>query len=39
MGFTVMETFMDSLVVESSEGKGTVVRMTKEIKNLSDEER
>ena len=39
MGFTVMETFMDSLVVESVEGKGTVVRMSKHIKNISDKER
>ncbi|MEW8972644.1 MAG: anti-sigma F factor [Tissierellaceae bacterium] len=39
MGFTVMETFMDSLIVESIEGKGTVVKMTKRIKNLPDEER
>ena len=29
MGFTVMETFMDSLEVESSEGKGTKIVMTK----------
>lgn len=39
MGFTVMETFMDSLIVESVEGKGTVVRMSKRIKNISDKER
>lgn len=39
MGFTVMETFMDSLIVESIEGKGTVVKMTKRIKDLPDEER
>lgn len=39
MGFTVMETFMDSLIVESIEGKGTVVRMTKHIKDISDKER
>ena len=27
MGFTVMETFMDSMVVESEEGKGTIVTL------------
>lgn len=31
MGFTVMETFMDTLDVASSPGKGTVVTMTKRI--------
>ncbi|MDI3311249.1 MAG: anti-sigma F factor [Thermoanaerobacterium sp.] len=31
MGFTVMQTFMDELVVESEKGKGTKVRMTKYI--------
>lgn len=31
MGFTVMQTFMDELVVESEKGKGTRVRMTKYI--------
>ncbi|NLN15477.1 MAG: anti-sigma F factor [Tissierellia bacterium] len=39
MGFTVMETFMDSLVVESKKGEGTVVKMTKQIKKVSDKER
>lgn len=39
MGFTVMETFMDTLVVESIEKKGTTVKMTKTIKSLSDRER
>ena len=29
MGFCVMETFMDSLVVESTLGKGTKITMTK----------
>ena len=29
MGFTVMETFMDEVEVESAEGKGTTVTMTK----------
>ena len=31
MGFTVMETFMDSLVVQSETDKGTTVIMTKQI--------
>lgn len=31
MGFTVMETFMDSLEVESAHGKGTKIRMTKQL--------
>lgn len=31
MGFTVMQTFMDELQVESTPGKGTLVRMTKYI--------
>ncbi|MGB9779417.1 MAG: anti-sigma F factor [Caldanaerobacter sp.] len=31
MGFTVMQTFMDELEVESAPGKGTLVRMTKYI--------
>ncbi len=29
MGFTVMETFMDTLEVTSEEGKGTTVIMSK----------
>lgn len=29
MGFTVMETFMDKVEVESLPGEGTIVRMTK----------
>lgn len=35
MGFTVMETFMDSLNVESEKGKGTKVIMTKVFKSVS----
>lgn len=35
MGFTVMETFMDSLEVSSQLGKGTIVKMTKKFKSLS----
>ncbi len=31
MGFTVMETFMDSMSVESTPGQGTIVTLTKEI--------
>ncbi|MDE6025816.1 MAG: anti-sigma F factor [Lachnospiraceae bacterium] len=31
MGFSFMEAFMDKLVVESEDGKGTIVRMWKEI--------
>ncbi len=31
MGFTVMETFMDSVDVKSSLGMGTTVRMTKKL--------
>ena len=34
MGFTVMETFMDSLSVESEIGKGTKVIMKKEFKSV-----
>lgn len=33
MGFTVMETFMDSLEIESRVGQGTRIRMTKELKS------
>lgn len=32
MGFTVMETFMDRVEIESYPGKGTTVRMTKAFK-------
>ncbi|ASW43691.1 anti-sigma F factor [Clostridium isatidis] len=35
MGFTVMETFMDSLEVESKEGKGTKVVMKKKFNSVS----
>lgn len=31
MGFTVMETFMDKVLIESSPNKGTVVRMIKDL--------
>ena len=32
MGFTVMETFMDKVEIESLPGKGTIIHMTKTIK-------
>lgn len=32
MGFTVMETFMDEVYIESEEGKGTRIKMIKKIK-------
>ncbi len=35
MGFTIMETFMDSVVVVSKLNGGTKVKMTKEFKNNS----
>lgn len=38
MGFTVMETFMDSLIVESNKGEGTKIIMTKRFKSLSNKE-
>lgn len=34
MGFTVMETFMDSLNVESGEGKGTRVELKKKFNSV-----
>ncbi|HLR21887.1 MAG TPA: anti-sigma F factor [Tissierellaceae bacterium] len=39
MGFTVMETFMDDLKVESGKETGTVIKMMKKIKSLDVEER
>ena len=38
MGFTVMETFMDSLKITSIKGEGTTVRMTKRFNSLPDKE-
>ncbi|MBZ2173632.1 anti-sigma F factor [Schnuerera sp. xch1] len=38
MGFTVMETFMDDLTVESHVNKGTKIKMTKMFKSLSNRE-
>lgn len=32
MGFTVMETFMDKVEIESLTGSGTIIRMTKTMK-------
>ncbi|WP_427339037.1 anti-sigma F factor [Caloranaerobacter sp. DY30410] len=37
MGFTVMETFMDELKVQSEVGKGTIVKMVKVFKSISSE--
>lgn len=33
MGFTIMENFMDKVEIESTPGKGTIVKMYKTIKN------
>lgn len=38
MGFTVMETFMDELIVESQLGNGTRVKMAKVFHSLVDKE-
>ncbi len=38
MGFTVMETFMDEVYIESEEGKGTKIQMTKKIKVVQNGE-
>lgn len=38
MGFTVMETFMDSLKIESNKGKGTSIKMTKRFKSFQEKE-
>lgn len=38
MGFTVMETFMDELIVESDSELGTIITMKKKIKNSIDKE-
>ena len=34
MGFTIMETFMDEMSVESTPGVGTVIKMSKRIKQV-----
>jgi len=36
MGFTVMETFMDEVYVESKKGEGTKIRMIKKINKNDD---
>jgi len=36
MGFTVMESFMDGVDVDSAPGSGTTVRMTKRMRQLDD---
>ncbi|PAB56834.1 anti-sigma F factor [Anaeromicrobium sediminis] len=36
MGFTVMETFMDYVEIDSQIGRGTKIRMSKEIKSSRD---
>jgi stage II sporulation protein AB (anti-sigma F factor) len=36
MGFTIMENFMDEVMIESSQGKGTVIKMTKIFGNNSE---
>lgn len=33
-GFTIMETFMDELVIDSSPGEGTLISMTKKIRSI-----
>ena len=34
MGFTIMETFMDEVQIDSTVGKGTTVTMTKKLKTI-----
>lgn len=34
LGFTIMETFMDELVIDSSPGVGTTISMTKKIRSI-----
>jgi stage II sporulation protein AB (anti-sigma F factor) len=36
MGFSLMEAFMDKLIVESEPGKGTTVKMSKKIEKRGD---
>ena len=38
MGFTIMESFMDSVEIESVVGLGTQITMTKKIKNKVEED-
>ncbi len=37
MGFTIMESFMDSVEIESIVGLGTKIKMTKKIKSVEEE--
>ncbi len=34
MGFTIMETFMDEVLIDSTVGQGTAVTMTKKLKTI-----
>ena len=34
MGFTIMETFMDEVQIDSTVGEGTAVTMTKKLKTI-----
>ena len=36
MGFTIMETFMDEIVIDSEVSKGTKITMTKRLKSLRE---
>lgn len=36
MGFTIMETFMDEVVIESHVGKGTNIKMTKKLRTMRE---
>lgn len=36
MGFTIMETFMDEVVIDSTLGQGTVITMTKRLKTIKE---
>jgi stage II sporulation protein AB (anti-sigma F factor) len=34
MGFTIMQTFMDEIVIDSSVNEGTIITLTKEIRKI-----
>lgn len=36
MGFTIMETFMDEVVIDSTVGQGTKITMTKRLKSIKE---
>ena len=36
MGFTIMETFMDEVVINSEVGKGTSITLTKRLKTVKE---